>query len=46
LTLTEVFGGNDDAIKTIEGYGQIVFHATGDCAARADHEPKMRSPTK
>jgi hypothetical protein len=33
LTLTEVFGGNDDAIKTIEGYGQIVFHATGDCGS-------------
>jgi len=33
LTLTEIFGGNTGAIDTINGNGQIVFHATGDCGS-------------
>jgi hypothetical protein len=33
LTLAEVFGGHDEAIATITGHGQIVFHATGDCGS-------------
>jgi hypothetical protein len=31
LTLTEVLGGNKDAVKQIEKRGQMVFHSTGDC---------------
>ena len=33
LALLDVFGGNQKAIATIEGNGQIVFHATGDCGS-------------
>jgi hypothetical protein len=33
LTLEQVFGGNNAAIRTIQGNGQIVFHATGDCGS-------------
>jgi Calcineurin-like phosphoesterase len=33
LTLSEVFGGNSHALKTIEDRGQLVFHATGDCGS-------------
>jgi hypothetical protein len=33
LTLSEVFGGNDTAIKNIEQQGQIVFHSLGDCGS-------------
>ena len=33
LTLTDVFGGNQGAINTIQGKGQIVFHSTGDCGS-------------
>ena len=33
LTLTEVFGGNNNAINAISRAGQIVFHATGDCGS-------------
>lgn len=33
LTLEQVFGGSAAAISNIEGSGQIVFHATGDCGS-------------
>lgn len=33
LTLAQVFGGNTNAISTIQQNGQIVFHATGDCGS-------------
>ena len=33
LNLTQVFGGNAAAITRIQGNGQIVFHATGDCGS-------------
>ncbi|HUO94094.1 MAG TPA: metallophosphoesterase [Rhizomicrobium sp.] len=33
LALLDVFGGNQKAIDTITGNGQIVFHATGDCGS-------------
>ena len=33
LALLDIFGGNQKAIATIEGNGQIVFHATGDCGS-------------
>jgi hypothetical protein len=34
LTLTDVFGGNQTAIDTIQSdYQQIVFHALGDCGS-------------
>jgi hypothetical protein len=33
LSLTDVFGGNSAAINRIQGSGQIVFHATGDCGS-------------
>jgi len=33
LTLTKVFGGNNNAINAISRAGQIVFHATGDCGS-------------
>jgi hypothetical protein len=33
LTLSQVFGGNDQADAAILRNGQIVFHATGDCGS-------------
>ena len=33
LSLLQVFGGNAAAIQRIEGNGQLVFHATGDCGS-------------
>lgn len=33
VTLLDVFGGNSAAINAIQNYGQIVFHATGDCGS-------------
>jgi hypothetical protein len=33
LALLDVFGGNQGAVDTIEGNGQIVFHSTGDCGS-------------
>ena len=33
LTLEQVLGGNSNAIQTITGNRQIVFHATGDCGS-------------
>jgi hypothetical protein len=33
LTLSQVFGGNDQAGTAILRNGQIVFHATGDCGS-------------
>jgi Calcineurin-like phosphoesterase len=33
LTLTEIFGNNDNAVQAIEQRQQITFHATGDCGS-------------
>ena len=33
LDLLAVFGGNATAISNIQGFGQIVFHALGDCGS-------------
>ena len=33
LDLLAVFGGNSNAIGTIQGRGQLVFHALGDCGS-------------
>ena len=46
LTLSEVFGGNQRALNTIQQNGQIVFHATGDCGSTRGPQTQNRVTDK